>query len=95
MPLAPNRWFRFSLRTLFVAVSVIAIIIAVPTGFVRFQTARERAALREGIRHGWMSPRSGRHVLTADEIDALTAERDKFLTEVARQLGPPEPQQGP
>ena len=86
---APNPRWSYTLRTLFVAVLASAVVMGAFTGFVRFQNALERAALRDGIRHGSRSPGSGRHILSADEIDALTAERDRFLAEVAHQLGPP------
>ena len=92
---ASERRWRFSLRTLFVAVSAIAVIVGIFTGFVRFQDAMERAALRDGIRRGSINPGSARLLLSADEIVTLTAERDQFLAEVAVQLGPPASGIGP
>jgi hypothetical protein len=89
VPFAPKRRWSYSLRTLFVVVCALAMIFGALAGFRQFQMARERAALREGIRHGWMRPESGRLLLGADEITVLTKERDHFLAEVENQLGPP------
>jgi len=79
---------RFSLRALFVAIGGIGVTLGALAGYARFQIAKERAALREGIRMGRTNPASARHWLSRPEIAKLELERDQRLARIEAENAP-------
>jgi hypothetical protein len=77
-PATKRRWLRFSLRTLFVVVTVIGVI-ACAGMYVRYVND-DRARARDHMLEGTLEPDKyrGLGLFTDKEIDAIKAERDRL-----------------